>query len=109
MLTFDFMFYIFIRLFYIFKYFYLIFSGLLDKLEVAFSSYSVYTNLRNIFTTRPRYERYHIPSLDGIRSLSVMWIIYGMTYVYGIIYFECWTTGKSFSSISDTLILNRLE
>ena len=68
-------------------------AGLLDRLEVLFVGFSAYSNIKRVFDTR-RPEGY-IPSLDFIRFVSFVWVLFGHTWLFGPIVNELWQVGES--------------
>lgn len=49
-----------------------------DKRHLLLTSFSLYTNGKHLMNTRKNQET--ISCLDGLRYLSICWIIYGHTY-----------------------------
>lgn len=49
-----------------------------DKKHILLTSFSVYTNGKNLLKTNRHYNS--INCLDGLRYISICWIIYGHTY-----------------------------
>lgn len=52
--------------------------------NLLFSAFSVYTNGKNLFETKQKSPDNIINCLDGIRALSIMWVVHGnrvQTYV----------------------------
>jgi hypothetical protein len=60
-------------------------------METFVTGFSAYSNLRRIFHTDDFKE--NIPCLNGIRVMSFGWIIVGNTWLFGLLYSECWLTG----------------
>ena len=67
-------------------------TGYSDRLEVAFTRFSAYTNIKAIFQIdRPTH---YIATIDFMRFVSFGWVIFGHTWLFGPLYNESWCVGK---------------
>ncbi|XP_015186719.1 PREDICTED: nose resistant to fluoxetine protein 6 isoform X2 [Polistes dominula] len=76
------------------------------KKYILLNSFSIYTNCKNLFNTdRPQGC---IPCLDGLRFLSICWIIYGHTYYIEVmgINMDLTQVPKMHENWSKMLVLN---
>lgn len=55
----------------------------LDKRHVLLTSFSIYTNGKNLLKTDR--HRDSIKCLDGLRCISICWIIYGHTHYIEVV------------------------
>ncbi|XP_035740471.1 O-acyltransferase like protein-like isoform X1 [Vespa mandarinia] len=76
------------------------------KEYILFSSFSFYTNCKNLFNTDRHQDS--IACLDGLRFLSICWIIYGHTYYMEVmgINMDLTQVPKMHESWSKMLVLN---
>ncbi|KAK2576556.1 hypothetical protein KPH14_005229 [Odynerus spinipes] len=76
------------------------------KEYILFSSFSFYTNCKNLFNTDRHQDS--IACLDGLRFLSICWIIYGHTYYIEVmgIKMDLTQVPKMHENWSSMLVLN---
>ncbi|XP_043678965.1 O-acyltransferase like protein-like isoform X1 [Vespula pensylvanica] len=76
------------------------------KKYILFSSFSFYTNWKNLFNTDRHQDS--VACLDGLRFLSICWIIYGHTYYMEVmgINMDLTQVPKMHESWSKMLVLN---
>lgn len=69
-------------------------TGIIPRLELAYVGFSMYSTTVAIFgSRRPVYDQLTV--LHGLRTLSIFWVFWGISYIFGPIANECWAGGVS--------------
>lgn len=61
-----------------------------ERLELAFVGFSGYSNFRRVWSYNQKDS--HIPVLNGVRTLTLCWVILGYSWLFGPLYAESWVT-----------------
>ena len=73
------------------------YAGIISRLELAFVAFSVPNTTKAIFApNRPLHDE--LPVLHGVRTLSIFWVFWGVSYIFGPLANECWSGGNSLFS-----------
>ena len=57
-----------------------------------FTSFSLCSNLRRIFSSETRPD--DLPVLNGVRVISYVYLVLGLTFFTGTIFTQVWSTGQ---------------